>query len=123
MPVAQSVVGYLPDSILNDLKQGKSPKNQPLELPMQPGQSGSRIRIRPEDIEEVRVGPSAKGHTSVQLILKPQANYELVSAAPSEEHALAAIHDPSFVYGAIPIRFVIYAGPIYRNEGGTFKLM
>lgn len=123
MPVAQSVVGYLADSVVNDLKQGKGLGNQSIELPLQPGQSASRVRVQAKDIDEVRIGPSGKGHTSVQFILKPEASYELVSAAPSEENTLAAIHDPSFVYGISPLRFVIYAFPVYKNESGTFKLM
>jgi hypothetical protein len=71
----------------------------------------------------VRVGPSSGGHTSLQLILKPEASYELIATAPSATESLTAIQDPSFWYGLGRLRwFVIYVGPIFRQlQPGVFK--
>jgi hypothetical protein len=124
MAIAQSVVGYFPDSVVQDLQQGKGLHNKTLELPLQPGQAGSKVRVRRDDIDEVRVGPSTQGHTSVQLILKPEANYELVTAPPTEENLLTAINDPALTHGPGNLRFVIYVSPAYKQtEAGAFKLI
>lgn len=124
MPVAQSVVGYFPDSVVKDLQQGSGLRNETLELPLEPG-GASRLRVRRSDVEEVRLGPSAKGHTSVQLILKAEAQYDFVSVAPREEELLTPIRDPAFWYGPWrPGPIVIYIGPIYRQKQlGVFTLV
>jgi len=123
MAIAQSVVGYFPDSVVSDLQHGKGLHDETLELPLQPGQAGSKIRVQRGDIDEIRVGPSTKGHTSVQLILKPAANFQLVTAAPTEETLLTAIHDPALTHGPSNLRFVIYVSPVYKQTGsGVFKL-
>ena len=124
MAIAHSVVGYFPDSVVHDLQQGKGLQNETLELPLQPGQAGSKVRVKRSDVDEVRVGPSIKGHSSVQLILKPEASYDLVSAAPTERDLLTAINDPALIHGGTIPRFVIYASPVYKQTGsGTFTLV
>lgn len=121
MAIAQSVVGYFPDSVVSDLKRGKGLHNETLELPLQPGQAGTKVRVQREDIDEVRVGPSTKGHTSVQLVLKPETNYSLVTTPPTEDAILTPINDPALTHFGPNLRFVIYAGPIYKqSEGGIF---
>lgn len=121
MPVAQSVVGYFPDSVVKDLQQG-SLRQEIVELPLEPG-GHSQLRVRRSDIDEVRLGPSAKGHTSVQVVLKTGASYEFVSVAPSDEQLLTPIRDPAFWYGPWrPGPIVIYIGPIYKQQQlGVFK--
>lgn len=126
MPVAQSVFGYFTDAIVKDLQQGSGLRSETVELPVEPGKSKSQIRVRRSDIEEVRLGPTSKGHTSVQIILKPEASYEFVSLAPREEDLLTTIQDP--VFGHFPPwrpgPIVIYAGPTWRQQlNGTFQVV
>ena len=123
MPVSQSVIGYVPDEVAKELHEGRGLATELLELPLDPGKHSAHIRIRRNDIHEVRVGPSSGGHTSLQLILKPEASYDLVGKAPSDAESLTAIQDPTFWYGLGRLRwFVIYAGPIFRQQQpGVFQ--
>ena len=123
MATAQSVIGYVPDTVAKELHEGRGLGKELLELPLDPGKHAAQIRVRRNDIHEVRVGPSSGGHTSLQLILKPEASYELIATAPSATESLTAIQDPSFWYGLGRLRwFVIYVGPIFRQlQPGVFK--
>jgi len=124
MSASQSVVGFVPDALAKGLHDGKGFAHDVLELPLEAGKQGTHLRVRRNDIHEVRVGPSKAGHTSLQLILKPEATYELVAKAPKEAELLTAIQDPAFLYGLGRLHwFVIYAGPIYRQQNGAFKLV
>src|SRR5581483_1326087 len=98
MPLAQSVVGYLSDSALKDL-QAAAHKNATIELPLEPGKQGSHVQVQRADVDELRLGPSANGYTSVQIILKPKANFNFVSAGPLQEDVLSVLRDPSYIYG------------------------
>jgi hypothetical protein len=125
MATAQSVIGFVPDAVAKELHEGRGLGKELLELPLDPGKNSAQIRVRRNDIHEVRVGPSSGGHTSLQLILKPEASYELVATAPGDTESLTAIQDPSFWYGLGRLRwFVIYAGPIFRQQQpGVFKFV
>jgi hypothetical protein len=122
MAESQSIIGYVPDAVAHDLQSGKGLGKGPLELPLDPGKKAAHIRVNPNDIHEVRIGPSSGGHTSLQLVLKPEADYEFVAKA-SKAEGLTAIQDPAFIYGLGRLRwFVIYVGPIFRQQQlGVFK--
>jgi len=123
MPEAQSVIGFVPDAVAKDLHEGRGLGKEMLELPLDPGKHGALLRVQRNDIQEVRVGPSSGGHTSLQLILKSDASYEFVAKAARGAEGLTAIQDPAFWYGLGRLRwFVIYAGPIFRQEQpGVFQ--
>ena len=123
MSEAQSVIGYVTDDVAKGLQAGKGLGNEVLELPLDPGKNAALIRLQRNDIQEVRVGPSTGGHTSLQLILKADASYDFVSKAPKGAASLTSIQDPAFWYGLGRLRwFVIYVGPIFRQTtAGVFK--
>ena len=81
MTSAQSIVGYVPDAVAKELDQGKGLRDQTLELPLDPKQGAAKLRVKLNDIEEVRVGPSAGGHTGLQIVLRPEAKYEISATA------------------------------------------
>ena len=122
MADSQSIIGYVPDAVAKDLHDGRGLTKELLELPLDPGKQAAHIRVKRNDIHEVRVGASSGGHTSLQLILKPDASYEFVAKASITE-GLTAIQDPAFWYGLGRLRwFVIYVGPIFRQvQPGVFK--
>jgi hypothetical protein len=122
MPLAQSVVGYLPDSLLKDLSQAGAHKSNTIELPLEPGKQASHIQVQRSDIDELRLGPSANGYTSVQIILKPKATFNFVSAGLQQDDMLSVLRDPSFIYGLGRLQWIaIYVGPILRQQDGIFK--
>lgn len=124
MAESQSVIGYVPDAVAKELAAGRGLGKGPLELPLDPGKQAAHIRLDPQHIHEVRVGASSGGHTSLQLVLKPEATYEFVAKASGIE-GLTAIQDPAYWYGLGRLRwFVIMVGPIYRQlQPGSFKLV
>ena len=79
MSASQSVVGFVSDAVAKGLHDGKGLGHEVLELPLEAGKQGTHLRIQRKDIQEVRVGPSSGGHTSLQLILRPDATYDLVA--------------------------------------------
>ena len=125
MAMAQSVIGYVSDAVAKDLHEGRGLGKEVLELPLDPTKNAAHIRVKRSDIGEVRMGPSAHGQTGLQLILKPEASYELVATASKGEDALTAIQDPAFWYGLGRLRwFVIYVGPIFRpTAAGGFQVV
>jgi hypothetical protein len=120
---AQSIIGYVPDSLAKGMHEGRGLGGDVLELPLEPGKGAAMVRVRHADIHEVRMGPSQGGHTGLQIVLKPDAHYEIVAASLSESESFTAIADPAFWYGLGRLRwFVIYAGPIFRQiENGGFR--
>jgi hypothetical protein len=124
MSAAQSVIGYVSDEIAKGLHAGQGLGKDQLELPLDPGKHAAHLRVHTNDIQEVRVGPSKGGQTSLQLILKAEASYEIVSRAPQGTE-LTSIQDPAFWYGlGRPRWFVIYVGPIFRpTKTGVLQLV
>jgi hypothetical protein len=115
------VIGYIPDSVAQQLRTGRGMTDDTLELPLEPGKRETRVRIRRADINEVRLGPSTEGHTGVQMVLKPDARYELVAESGAGD-PLRSIADPAYWYGLGRLRwFVIYAGPIFRPVENGFQ--
>jgi hypothetical protein len=113
----QAVVGYMPDAVAKELHAGRGLGREQLEVPLDPGKSAAMLRINAKDIEEVRLGPSRDGHTGVQLVLKPDSQFEVVAKAALDIDALTMINDPGLasVLGRLQW-FVIYAGPVFRQN-------
>lgn len=113
MNSVQSLIGYVPDAFAEQL--GDSPAVG-IELPLEPG-SDIIVRIRHTQIEEARVGPSSDGYTGLQLILKPNASYELVATVSAADESRAPVFDPAFWYKYLWTRRVIFTGPpIFRPD-------
>ncbi|MEO7038480.1 MAG: hypothetical protein ABI186_00445, partial [Candidatus Elarobacter sp.] len=95
-----------------------------IELPLEPG-SDIIVRIRHSQIEEARVGPSSDGYTGLQLILKPNATYELVASVSTADESRAPVFDPEFWYKYLWMRRVIFTGPpIFRPDAsGRFQAL
>ncbi len=95
-----------------------------IELPLEPG-SDIIVRIRHSQIEEVRVGPSRDGYTGLQLILKPNATYELVAAVSAADESRAPVFDPAFWQRLLWLRRLTFTGPpIFRPDAsGRLKAL
>jgi len=115
----QSLIGFVPDDYV--ARMGNSPATG-IELPLEPG-SDVIVRIRNSQIDEVRVGPSSDGYTGLQLVLKPNATYEVFAAVSAADEARAPIFDPAFWEKLLWMRRLIFTGPpIFRvDASGRFK--
>jgi len=123
MSAAQAIVGFLPDSVAKELHAGRGFSQEQLAVPLDPGKGATSLRVRPADIHEVRLGPSRDGHTSVQLVLKPDADFEIVGKASLSADALITLADPGLASVLARLQwFVIYAGPVLRQDAtGQFR--
>jgi hypothetical protein len=121
MNSAQSLIGFVPDAFAREL--GKTPAVG-IELPLEPG-SEVIVRIRHSQIEEARVGPSSDGYTGLQLILKPNATYELFATVSTADESRAPIFDPAFWQKLLWMRRLIFTGPpIFRpDSSGRFQAL
>jgi hypothetical protein len=121
MNSVQSLIGYVPDAVAREL--GKSPAVG-IELPLEPG-SDVLVRIRHSQIEEARVGPSSDGYTGLQLILKPNATYELFATVSTADESRAPVFDPAFWYKLLWTRRLTFTGPpIFRPDAsGRFQAL
>lgn len=121
MSSVQSLIGYVPDEFVRQM--GDSPAVG-IELPLEPG-SDVIVRIRHSQIDEARVGPSSDGYTSLQLILKPNATYELYATVSVAEESRAPVFDPAFWYRLLWARRAIFTGPpIFRPDAsGRFRVV
>ncbi len=119
MNAVQSLIGFVPDAYVRQM--GDSPATG-IELPLEPG-SEVIVRIRNSQIEEVRVGPSSDGYTGLQLILKPNATYEVFAAVSAADETRAPIFDPAFWQRLLWMRRLIFTGPpIFRPDAsGRFR--
>ncbi len=119
MHAVQSLIGFVPDDFVRQM--GDSPAVG-IELPLEPG-SEIIVRIRHSQIEEVRVGPSSGGYTGLQLILKPNATYELYAAVSAADEARTPIFDPAFWQKLLWMRRLVFTGPpIFRPDAsGRFQ--
>lgn len=121
MNAVQSLIGFIPDDVARQL--GDSPAVG-IELPLEPG-SDVIVRIRHSQIDEARVGPSSGGYTGLQLILKPNATYELFAAISTADESRAPIFDPGFWRRLLWMRRLIFTGPpIFRPDAsGRFRAL
>src|SRR5579863_2421291 len=121
MNAVQSLIGFVPDDYARQM--GESPAVG-IELPLEPG-SDVIVRIRHSQIQEARVGPSSGGYTGLQLVLKPNATYELFAAVSTADESRAPIFDPAFWYKLLWMRRLIFTGPpIFRPDAsGRFKVL
>jgi len=119
MNAVQSLIGFVPDEYAQQM--GNSPATG-IELPLEPG-SDVIVRIRHSQIEEARVGPSSGGYTGLQLILKPNATYELYATVSAADESRAPIFDPAFWSRLLWMRRLIFTGPpIFRpDSSGRFQ--
>ncbi|MGH7707859.1 MAG: hypothetical protein ACREM8_02765 [Vulcanimicrobiaceae bacterium] len=119
MSSAQSLIGFVPDDFARQM--GESPATG-IELPLEPG-SDVIVRIRHSHIAEVRVGPSEGGYTALQLLLKPNASYELFAAVSTADESRAPVFDPAFWYRLLWMRRSVFTGPpIFRPDAsGRFR--
>ena len=121
MNAVQSLVGFVPDDFAQQL--GNSPAVG-IELPLEPG-SDIIVRIRHSQIEEARVGPSSGGYTGLQLILKPNATYELVATVSTADESRAPVFDPAFWQRQLWMRRLIFTGPpiLRPDAAGRFQTL
>src|ERR1700688_2004515 len=119
MNSVQSLIGYVTDDFARQM--GEIPAVG-IELSLEPG-NDVILRIRHSEIEEARVGPSSGGYTGVQLILKPNATYELYAMVSTADESRAPIFDPTFWYKVLWTRRLIFTGPpIFRADAsGRFQ--
>jgi hypothetical protein len=107
MNAVQSLVGYVPDDYVRQMSGSPA---QGIELPLEPG-GDIILRVRHSQIEEARAGPSSDGYTALQLILKPNASYELYALVSTADESRTPIFDPGFWYKLLLARRLIFTGP------------
>jgi len=118
MSASQSVIGYIPDKTVEELRQsGKLGAKDLIEIPLEAGKQESLLRVRHQDVEELRLGPSRDGHTSVQIVLKPGAQYEYTRTATAD---LQALRDPGLLFPFWPGVIVIYVRPRFTLTNNVF---
>ena len=120
MQAVHSLVGFVPDAFAQQMEGSPAVG---IELPLEPG-SDVIVRIRHSQIAEARVGPSRDGYTALQLILQPNATYELVAAVSTADESRAPVFDPAFWQRLLWMRRLIFTGPpIYRpDSSGRFRV-
>lgn len=117
---AESLVGYVTDEFAQQI--GELPAAG-IEVALEPG-SEVILRIRHTQIEEVRVGPSSAGYTALQLILKPDASYELYALVTGVDDARAPVFDPLFWYRVLWKRRLAFTGRVFRPDAsGKFQIV
>ena len=121
MNSVDSLIGFVTDDFARQM--GDSPATG-IELPLEPG-SDVILRIRHSQIHEVRIGPSSDGYTGLQLILKPNATYELFAAISTEDESRAPVFDPAFWSKYLWLRRLSFTGPpIFRPDAsGRFRAL
>jgi hypothetical protein len=121
MNSVQSLIGFVPDDFARQM--GDSPAIG-IELPLEPG-SDIIVRVRHSQIAEARVGPSSGGYTGLQLILKPNATYELYATVSTADESRTPIFDPTFWYKLLWMRRLVFTGPpIFRPDAsGKFRAL
>src|SRR5579883_2246707 len=102
-----SLIGYVTDQFADQI--GELPSTG-IEVALEPG-SEIILRIRHSQIEELRVGPSDDGYTAIQLLLKPDATYELFAMISVADESSAPIFDPQFWYRILWNRRKAFSGP------------
>lgn len=119
MSSVQSLIGFVTDDFARQL--GDSPALG-IELPLEPG-SDIIVRIRHSQIEEARVGPSSGGYTGLQLILKPNATYELFATVSTADESGTPVFDPAFWQKLLLMRRLIFTGPpiLRPDASGRFR--
>ena len=121
MQAVQSLVGFVPDAFAQQMEGSPAVG---IELPLEPG-SDVIVRIRHSQIIEARVGPSSDGYTGLQLILKPNATYELVATVSAADESRAPVFDPAFWQRILWTRRLAFTGPpVFRPDAsGRFQLV
>ena len=116
---ADSLIGYVTDDFAEQI--GALPSTG-IEVALEPG-SEIILRIRHSQIDELRVGPSDDGYTAVQLLLKPDATYELYAMISSADESRAPVFDPQFWHRVLWNRRKSFSGPrIFRpDSSGKFQ--
>lgn len=87
-----AVTGYVPDADAGSLRKGASGY---VEVQPERKSSEVRMRVRGEDVAEVRVGSSEGGHTLVQQLLRENAAVETVLRAQATHDGVSRFADPA----------------------------
>jgi hypothetical protein len=93
MKEAFAVTGYLPKEIAEQLGSGKI-GGASVDLRAESGSDLVVMRVKMTEISEVRMGPSAKGETLVQIILAEKAQVETVVSTEANLQGLRRFNDP-----------------------------
>lgn len=89
MREAMGVTGYFDSGIVSGLSSIET-----IDLQPERAVADIYIRVRGEDVEEVREGGELDGLTLVQLILKDGASVETIHRVSASAEGLTAYHDP-----------------------------
>jgi hypothetical protein len=112
MAEMNAVVGYVPDAVAKAIGS-KRPQAKPLEIKLEHG-SEMHVRINPDDVAGVLVGPSQKGETSVQVLLNEKATVETFTRG-SINSFLKPIRDLTLWPWRPPL-VSIYVSPQYLDK-------
>jgi len=101
-----AVVGFLPDAAAKAAAQGH-PKTA-LEVRLDQGSDEMHVSIQPGDVIGVLLGPSQKGETAVQVLVKPDAKLNTVTRGTAADLLLKPIRDPGLFRLRPPVNVIYY---------------
>jgi len=101
MSEVHAVVGYLPDAAAKAAAQGQL--KDALQVRLEQGSDEMHVKINYADVLGVLTGASAKGETSVQVLLKPGAKVDTVSRGAAADLFLRPIRDLNLFPFRVPI--------------------
>ena len=107
-----AVIGYLPDAAAKAAAKGGM--KEPLRVSLELGKDQSQVHIEPGDVLGVMLGPSQKGETSVQVLLKPGASVQTVSRTSLKDWR--GIPDWNLVLPGRPPLVAIFVHPQYVKQ-------
>lgn len=108
-----AVIGYLPDATAKAAAKGGL--KEALRVSLEQGKDHAQVHIEPGDVLGVLTGPSQKGETSVQVLLKPGASVQTVSRSSLTDW-LRPIGDWNLHTPVRPPLVVIYVHPQFVKQ-------
>ncbi|MBV8600784.1 MAG: hypothetical protein JO359_04380, partial [Candidatus Eremiobacteraeota bacterium] len=107
----RTVIGWVPDEFRETM--GNSPALG-IELPLEPA-GETIVRVRHTQLEEIRVGPSERGYTALELSFKPNASFEVYAAVEASNGWEGSVFDPDF-WRRIDLERREMSGPTFRPD-------
>ncbi|MEJ0076164.1 MAG: hypothetical protein WDO17_12070 [Alphaproteobacteria bacterium] len=107
-----AVIGYLPDATAQAAARGGL--KETLRVSLEQGKDQAQVHIDPADVLGVMMGPSQKGETAVQVLLKPSASVQTVARTSFTDWR--GIPDWNLVHPGRPPIVAIYVHPQYVKQ-------
>ena len=94
--LAYAATGYVSADVAARLRaEGRSALPDYVDVQVEPGEDEVVMRVRREDVADVRLGPTTEGHTGVQLILNEGHEVETVTKLRRQHVGIHRFADPT----------------------------